>query len=634
MGEPEGRGWSAGASIRRVLVCTMLAGIGVPLIATFLVFLSAMQTLSTDNERNVSERVLGQMRNQLQYSVQVLVSSLEGQYGAAARNMSEEQIVALVRRELDPVRYGESGYIFGYTSDGVRMLAAENPAQVGKSLWDMTDRDGVKVIQELIRVAKAGGGFVSYVWKNPKTEQQEPKLSYATLLHLGTFELMVGTGSYLQALDHARAEAREQVAQIRSRLMRQAALVSGLITLVVLLVLHRLIRVTMLEPIAALVGLTERVAAGDLTSNIEVKSRNEIGQLMRALLGVTATLSSVVAELRIVIQASQEGRLGVRGDASQFEGAYAELIAGTNALLDNVVRPIRFVANNTDAIASSSEELTAVSQQLGSNANETSAQMLIVAAAAEQVSSTVQSLATSTDEMAVTIQEIAKNATDSARVAGQAVTVAETANGAVGKLGESATAIGKVIKVITAIAQQTNLLALNATIEAARAGEAGKGFAVVANEVKELAKETARATEDVARSVDSIQTDTREAVSAISAISGIITQINDIAHAIAGAVEEQSATTNEMRRNLGEAAKGSGDIARNITALTQVAQSTSNGASQTLDAANELARMAAELKQLIGTFTFSNSTAAPPALPRSSDPMPRENAPRLRALAS
>src|SRR6185503_20057343 len=173
-------------------------------------------------------------------------------------------------------------------------------------------------------------------------------------------------------------------------------------------------------------------------------------------------------------------------------------------------------------------------------------------AAAEQVSRSTQSVATSTEQMAASIKEIAKNASESAHVAGQAVRMAETTNATVEKLGASAIEIGKVIKVITSIAQQTNLLALNATIEAARAGEAGKGFAVVANEVKELAKETAVATEDIGRSIESIQTDTEDAVTAIGQITLIIAQISDISTAIASAVEQQAATTNEMGRNVTE----------------------------------------------------------------------------------
>jgi len=249
-------------------------------------------------------------------------------------------------------------------------------------------------------------------------------------------------------------------------------------------------------------------------------------------------------------------------------------------------------------LGSSAEELTAVSTQMAANAEETSAQANVVSAASEQVSKNVQTVATGVEEMNSSIREIAKNATESARVAGQAVTAADTANKTISKLGESSSEIGKVIKVITSIAEQTNLLALNATIEAARAGEAGKGFAVVANEVKELAKETAKATEDIGLKIEAIQADTRGAIDSIQQIGKVIAQINDISNTIASAVEEQTATANEMSRNVGEAAKGTSEIAQNITAVAQAAQNTTHGANNSQQAASELARMAAELQQL------------------------------------
>jgi methyl-accepting chemotaxis protein len=197
------------------------------------------------------------------------------------------------------------------------------------------------------------------------------------------------------------------------------------------------------------------------------------------------------------------------------------------------------------------------------------------------------------------VREIAKNAHDAARVATAAVRAAEETNRNVAKLGESSMEIGKVIKVITSIAQQTNLLALNATIEAARAGEAGKGFAVVANEVKELAKQTAKATEDISQKIEAIQGDTRGAVGAIQHIGKIIGQINDFQNTIASAVEQQAATTNEIARNASEAARGSLQISGNIGSVSVAARNTSEGAANTLTSAEELSRVAGELRALI-----------------------------------
>jgi methyl-accepting chemotaxis protein len=259
------------------------------------------------------------------------------------------------------------------------------------------------------------------------------------------------------------------------------------------------------------------------------------------------------------------------------------------------------VAANAQALGSAAEELSTNSQQMVSNAEETATQAGVVSAAAEQVSKNVQTVATGSEEMNASIKEIAKNAQDAAKVATTAVRAAETTNATISKLGVSSAEIGKVIKVITSIAQQTNLLALNATIEAARAGEAGKGFAVVANEVKELAKETAKATEDISQKIEAIQSDTKSAVQAIGEISRVIHQINDYQNTIASAVEEQTATSNEISRNVVEAAKGSSEIAQNITGVATAAKSTTSGANDTQKASAELSRMAAELQAVVAS---------------------------------
>jgi PAS domain S-box-containing protein len=288
---------------------------------------------------------------------------------------------------------------------------------------------------------------------------------------------------------------------------------------------------------------------------------------------------------------------------------YATDITDTVKARQRMVNVLRLIGENAATLGSSAEELTAVSTQMAANAEETSAQANVVSAASEQVSKNVQFVSTGVEEMNSAIREIAKNATEAAYIAQQAVTTADSANVSVAKLGESSVEIGNVIKVITSIAEQTNLLALNATIEAARAGEAGKGFAVVANEVKELAKDTARATEDISRKIETIQADTNGAVESIQQISQVIAQINDISTTIAGAVEEQTATANEMGRNVSEAAKGTAEIAQNISAVAQAAQDTTQGATNSQQAASELARMASDLQKLGSQDGAQNSLA-------------------------
>jgi methyl-accepting chemotaxis protein len=292
-----------------------------------------------------------------------------------------------------------------------------------------------------------------------------------------------------------------------------------------------------------------------------------------------------------------------------YHGVFAEVGKATNKTADTLRGSMETLGQNVQALSSAAEELTATSQQMSANAEETSTQATLVTKASEQVNKNLQTVATGTEEMGASIKEIAKNATESAKVATAAVKVAETTTATVAKLGESSTEIGQVIKVITSIAQQTNLLALNATIEAARAGEAGKGFAVVANEVKELAKETAKATEDISRKIEAIQGDTKAAVEAIASISGIINQVNDISNTIATAVEEQNATTNEMARNVTEAAHGSGEITQNIAEVADAAASTTRGANDTQKAAQQLVETSKVLSDLVGTFNIGSGVS-------------------------
>jgi methyl-accepting chemotaxis protein len=352
------------------------------------------------------------------------------------------------------------------------------------------------------------------------------------------------------ALNTAGAEAAA-----RSVLLLWSALGLGvaLAGALALLVVRRLLRA-----LRALGESADALAGGDLTAVPAVFERDEVGR-------VAVSLATALTSLRSTMSA---------------------------------------VAGSAGSVAAASSQVAGATAQISASAERTTTSSGTVSATAQEVSASVQTVAAGAEEMGSAIREIARSTSEATRVASDAVAAAAAANSTVTQLGASSREIGDVVKVITSIAEQTNLLALNATIEAARAGELGKGFAVVAGEVKELARETARATEDIARRVETIQQDSTGAAEALGQISEVIGQISAYQTTIASAVEEQAATTQEMSRSVLEAAGGAEQIAGGIGGVEAAAASTSTAVAEVEGAVGALAGMASELRAKVATFRF------------------------------
>jgi methyl-accepting chemotaxis protein len=470
------------------------------------------------------------------------------------------------------MHYGKGDYFYAYQYDGVNVAHGLKPENEGKNLLELRDANGVRFNAELIKAAQQGGGFVSFLFPRAGEPAPSPKIGYA--LPIERWEWIVGSGVYVDDIDVI----------FRDHVVHAAAWSTGLLALLAFCA-WPLAR-SIVRPVRALTRAMTVLAGGNTTTPVpELERRDEVGAMARA---VDVFKSNMIEADRL--RAAQE----------QQKLAAA---AGEKAALHRIADAFeRKVGGIVGTVASAATEMQRTAESMSITAQEANRRATTVSAATAEATSNVETVATAAGQLATSISEIGRQVAQSSAIARDAVGQASRTNATVEGLAAAAQKIGEVVGLIQQIAGQTNLLALNATIEAARAGEHGKGFAVVASEVKSLANQTAKATDDITGQVQSIQGATSEAVAAIQGIRSTITRISEIASTIAAAVEEQRAATGEIASNVNEAARGTTEIAANISGVSETSGQVGSAATQVLSSASDLSMQSERLRRELGAF--------------------------------
>jgi methyl-accepting chemotaxis protein len=515
-----------------------------------------------------------------------------------AGKITREQAFAEFRRAIYAMRFDNGGdYIFATTMKGITFANGSSPQTEGQDRSGIQDKTGKYPVREMMEVAARGGGSVTYYW--PKAGGTEPLAKLSYVRPFAPWEVYIGTGLYT---DDLTDDLYRMLVKFGLCIIALAALGAAIAYLI-----NRNIT-------RALTSLRDRMATlATGRTDVEVTEAgrgDEIGEMAKAVeVFKQNAIQKVVLEKEQLAAAEERRRSEEveRGaEAKRQEQAAAEkrrleterheqMLELAGRFESTVLGVVHKVSGSAETVSKRAGDMTAL-------ADDSSRQCDNVACAAQQATKNVQTVAVAAEELSASIGEIGRQVAQSTKIAEKAVAEAGDANSQVKGLAEVAQKIGQVVDLINDIASQTNLLALNATIEAARAGEAGKGFAVVATEVKALANQTAKATEEIAGQVASMQQATGATVSAIDNIRGTIGEINQIATTLAAAIEEQGAATQEIARNVQQAAQGTEQVSANIGGVTKAATDTGQASSEVLSAATELSKQSDTLRLEVRRF--------------------------------